>query len=345
VTDGEAWEGFLSSDTEDHLEKVVNRWDETAQARLENPIHGWMDSSIVLEVCVLPKLHGGPGRHWLSAAVERNEISKQGHWLSLGCGAAGTEIAASRWGLFASMLALDASSVSVKIAADDAEKQGVTNIRFGSADLERLDLPAAAFDVILMNMSLHHVRELRRALSQVRRALRPNGFLIVHEFVGPRQFQFTDVQLGLVRDLLAVLPERYRRDSTTGQIKDEYIRRPIEFWNVADPSEAIRSDRIVPELERQFRMIERLDYGGTILHLLLENIVHNFDPADDRDRGVIALLGRIEDVLIRAGVISSDFTLMTLRKRRARLSLDFSSLRGSTADGRRAARAGRERDL
>jgi ubiquinone/menaquinone biosynthesis C-methylase UbiE len=317
----------LSSDIEDNLEKVVNRWDATAEARLENPIHGWMDSSIVLEVCVLPKLHGGPGRHWLPAAVERHGISKQAHWLSLGCGAAGTEIAASGWGLFGSMLALDASSVSVKIAAADAERQGVTNIRFGSVDLERLDLPIAAFDVVLMNMSLHHVRELRPALSQVRQALRPDGFFIVHEFVGPRQFQFTDTQLGLVRDLLAVLPERYRRDSTTGQIKAEYVRRPIEFWNVADPSEAIRSDRIVPELERQFRMVERLDYGGTILHLLLENIVHNFDPADDRDRALIALLGRIEDTLIRAGLISSDFTLMTLRKRRNRLSLGFNSLR------------------
>jgi ubiquinone/menaquinone biosynthesis C-methylase UbiE len=279
-----------------------------------------MDSSIVLEMCVLPKLGGGPGRHWLPAVVERLGISNQARWLSLGCGAAGTEIAASRWGLFSSMLALDASSVSLKIATADAEQQGVTNIEFGGADLERLDLPPAAFDVVLMNMSLHHVRELRSALSQVRRALRPDGFFIVHEFVGPRQFQFTDMQLDLVRDLLAMLPDRYRRDSTTGQIKAEYIRRPIEFWNVADPSEAIRSDRIVPELERQFRMVERLDYGGTVLHLLLENIVHNFDPADDRDRALIALLGRIEDILIRAGVIGSDFTLVTLRKRKTVLS-------------------------
>lgn len=281
-----------------------------------------MDSSIVLQECVLPKLGGGPGRHWLAAAVDRHAIPKQAHWLSLGCGSAGTEIAASRWGLFGSMLALDASAGSIRIATSEAEQQGVTNVRFGSVDLERLSLPTSTFDVVLMNMSLHHVRELRRALAQVREALRPEGFFIVHEFVGPRQFQFTDSQLGLVKELLALLPERYRRDSTTGQIKAEYVRRPVEFWNVADPSEAIRSDRIVPELDRQFRMVERLDYGGTILHLLLENIVHNFDPADDRDRALIALLGRIEDALIRTGSISSDFTLMTLRKRRNRLSLE-----------------------
>lgn len=281
-----------------------------------------MDSPIVLEVCVLPKLGGGPGRHWLPAAVDRHGIPKEAHWLSLGCGAAGTEIAAAQWGLFGSMLALDASPASVRIATSEAEKQGVANIRFGSVDLERLSLPTAAFDVILMNMSLHHVRELRAALTRVRQALRPEGFFIVHEFVGPRQFQFTDTQLGLVKELLALLPERYRLDATTGQVKTEYVRKPIEFWNVADPSEAIRSDRIIPELRRQFRMVERLDYGGTLLHLLLENIVHNFDSGDERDRALIALLGRIEDTLIRTKSIPSDFTLMTLRKRRNRLSLD-----------------------
>lgn len=310
----------MSRDSEGPLEKVVSRWDATAEARLENPIRGWMDSPIVLETCVLPKLGGGPGRHWLPALVERHGISKHSRWLSLGCGAAGTEIAASGWGLFRSMLALDASSNSLKIAAANAERQRATNIEFGSADLERLELPRAAFDVVLMNMSLHHVRNLRGAILQVRRALLPGGFLVVHEFVGPRQFQFTDVQLRLVRDLLSALPERYRRDSTTGQIKADYVRRPIEYWNVADPSEAIRSDCIVAELERQFRIIERLDYGGTILHLLLENIVHNFDAADERDRALIALLGRIEDALIRAAVIGSDFTLMTLRPARNFLS-------------------------
>jgi SAM-dependent methyltransferase len=317
----------LNSDAEGKLQKVVDRWDATAEVRTENPIQGWMDSAIVLETCVLPKLGGGPGLHWLPAAVERHGITKRGHWLSLGCGAAGTEIAASRWGLFASMSALDASSASLEIAAAAAEQQGVTNIHFGSADLERLELPAAAFDVVLMNMSLHHVQELRHVLTQVRRALRSDGFFIAHEFVGPRQFQFTDLQVGLVRELLAALPERFRRDSTTGRIKTDYVRMPIEHWNVADPSEAIRSDRIVPEVERQFRIVERIDYGGTILHLLLENVVHNFDPADEKDRALIALLGRIEDILIRAGVISSDFSLMTARKRRDLLSSSLDSLR------------------
>ncbi|MGH9366315.1 MAG: class I SAM-dependent methyltransferase [Thermoanaerobaculia bacterium] len=295
------------------LDDAVKRWDETSAARTENPIQGWMDSPLVWETHVLPKIGGGPGRHWLQALVERHRIPRTGRWLSLGCGAACTEIAASRWELFGSMLALDGSSVSLEIARRTAAEQGVTNIEFGTADLNRLRLPAGAFDLVLMNMSLHHVKELRRTLTQVRKSLGPNGLLVANEFIGPRQFQFTDLQLGLVRELLALLPDRYRRDSTTGKIKTEYIRVPVEHWNTADPPEAVRSDRILPEIERLFRIVERVDYGGTILHLLLEHIVQNFDGADEAGIAILARLRGTEDILIRSGAIPSDFVCVVAR--------------------------------
>jgi SAM-dependent methyltransferase len=179
-----------------------------------------------------------------------------------------------------------------------------------------LELPRSAFDVVFANMSLHHVLELRALLSQIHRTLRPKGWLIVNEFVGPRQFQFTDLQLSLVRELLAVLPERYRRTGN-GEIKTAYERMPVDYWNRTDPSEAIRSDRILPELERKFRVIENVGYGGTILHLLFEHIVHNFDVADEHSMTILNLLGRFEDILIRERVLPDDFLFLVARKRRA----------------------------
>jgi ubiquinone/menaquinone biosynthesis C-methylase UbiE len=280
----------MNPEAEDQLKKTIGRWNTTATERAANPIQGWMDSPIVLEVCVLPKLGGGPGRHWLLAAVERHMIPRNGNWLSLGCGTAGTEIAAARWGLFASMLALDASSSSLEIASDAAAEQGINNIRFDQANLDSIKLPIAHFDVVLMNMSLHHVKELGHVLSEVSRALDPGGWFIANEFVGPRQFQFTDLQLSIVRELLASLPTRYRMDQTTGRVKTE--------------------------IKKRFSVVEHIDYGGTVLNLLLEHIVHNFDSSDERDRALIALLGRIEDILIRNRVLPSDFTLLTMKKRR-----------------------------
>ncbi len=301
-------------DTE--LERVRNLWDKTAEDRLRNPIQGWLDSPIVLESYVQPRVSGAPHVNWLVGLVERQRIPKTGRWLSLGCGATDIEIFASRQGLFRSLTALDASPASLETARRSAGSQGVSNIEFGLADLNRLDLPRSAYDVVLMNMSLHHVKELRETLSQVRGSLRPDSRVLINEFIGPRQFQFTDVQLEIVEQLLRVLPPFWRQDIATGGEKTRYNRMPVEHWNVADPSEAIRSDRIVPEIERQFHVLERIDYGGTVLNLLLEHIIHNFDPAESKDVTAIRLLAEFESILIAKGVLPSDFTMMVLKSKR-----------------------------
>jgi hypothetical protein len=90
---------------------------------------------------------------------------------------------------------------------------------------------------------------------------------------------------------------------------------PIEHWNTVDPSESIRSDEIVPVVESIFDLIVRADYGGTVLMLLLEHIIHNFDPGDQKDIEILRLLSRAEEGLIRQNVIRSDFTMIAARKR------------------------------
>lgn len=293
--------------------KSADLWDRTAQSRISEPLQGWLDSPIVLESYVQPRLAGNAKTNWLAGAVDRLQIPRTGYWLSLGCGAAGQEIAASKWNFFAKMLALDGSPRSLELARQSARDQGVNNIQFEKADVERIALPASEFDVVFLNMSLHHVRELRRLLDQVRRSLKPEGILLINEFIGPRQFQFPDRQLQIVADLLSALPADWRRDSATGMLKTHYIRMPVEHWNAVDPSESIRSDQIVAEVTRQFQIIERRDYGGTILNLLLEHIVHNFDATDNKDVGVIRLLAKFEEILIAEGVLTSDFTVIAAR--------------------------------
>jgi len=51
--------------------------------------------------------------------------------------------------------------------------------RFVGASLDAAQLPAASFDVVLMNFSLEHMDEPRAAVSRVRELLRPGGTLAV----------------------------------------------------------------------------------------------------------------------------------------------------------------------
>jgi len=300
----------VESRADDPLKVTADLWDKTAEARAVQPVQGWMDSALVLESYVQPTITGSATTNWLIGLAPRLEAPRGGHWLSLGCGAAGQEIFAAQHGLFGSMDAFDASPQSIEQAKQAAAQQGIRSITFQSADLNHILLPERTYDVVMMNMSLHHVKRLRPLLTQIRRALKPRGRLILNEFVGPRQFQFTDLQLGLVNELLQALPVSLRQDCTTGAAKETYLRLPVEHWNVADPSEAIRSDRIVPELTRQFRVIDRIDYGGTILNLLLEHIVHNFDAGNEKDAALVRILGKFEETLIRHRVLPSDFTVI-----------------------------------
>jgi O-antigen biosynthesis protein len=314
--------------------RVVARWDEVATARAIDHRQGWLDSPLVFGEIFQARVSGDPHMNWIEGLMTRAGIPRGGRWASLGCGAAGEEIKAAKLGLCGRLSAFDASRASLDLARRAAGEAGVTSFTFETIDLDRFSLEPGAFDVVMMNMSLHHVREIRAALETVRRALQPGGFLLLNEFVGPRQFQFPETQLEAVRALLAALPEMYRKDSTTGSPKTEYVRMPVEHWNVADPSEAVRSDLILPEVERLFEIVVRADYGGTILNLLLEHIIHNFDPLDEKDAALVLALAAAEALLIDTGVLASDFTAIaarprdTAREEHALVSTPPSRLRG-----------------
>ncbi len=299
------------------LECVSRVWDASTRVRQTAPIQGWLDSSIVLETLVQPRVAGNPHTNWLIGLVTRLGIPRGGRWLSLGCGAAGLEMHAAQQGLFASLRGLDLSLASIEEARRAASSAKPVAMEFGVVDFNVLELPPDSYDVVLANMSLHHVRELPRVLDQVAASLTGQGLLILNEYVGPRQFQFTDRQVSIVTELLHALPPSLRTDLATRQVKEEYVRMPVEHWNAVDPSEAIRSDQILSEVGQRFDIVERCDYGGTILHLLLEHIAHNFDPRDGKDVAIISLLVQFEDLLIRYGVLDSDFTALAARPKKA----------------------------
>jgi hypothetical protein len=84
--------------------------------------------------------------------------------------------------------------------------------------------------------------------------------------------------------------------------------------NGHDPSESIRSADIVTELEKQFEIVERRDFGDTLLHLVLDNIAGNLSYSDE-GKTILRNLFAEEQRLLASGEISSDFTLLVARKK------------------------------
>jgi len=77
-----------------------------------------------------------------------------------------------------------------------------------------------------------------------------------------------------------------------------------------DPSEAVRSSAIVPLVGKYFRIIERNDYGGTIINTLLQDIIGNFRKDRLLDLRILRILFQLERLLVKSKVLPSDFTLI-----------------------------------
>jgi SAM-dependent methyltransferase len=234
--------------------------------------------------------------------------------LSLGCGTGQKELAWTRHCRYERLDAYDISAARIDHARAQAQAAGRSEINYQKADIYQITWPENHYDVIFVDQSLHHFTPLEPLLLNIRRALKAGGYFVASEFIGPTRFQWTERQLEVINGLLAILPHRYRRRWSDGKLKKR-VYRPSRLTLRGDPSEAIESARIAPLLERHFEIVERKDYGGTILHMLFDDIAANFlgedgQEKDEQARRLIDLCFRVEDTLLELGDIESDFALL-----------------------------------
>jgi len=228
--------------------------------------------------------------------------------VSFGCGSGDRELDWARRGVFSSLTGLDLSPTRIATARKAALDAGLSHaVTFEVADVASLSPEHGRYDVVLFEHSLHHFSNVGHVLSCVRRILKPDGLLIVDEFVGPRRFQWTATQLAIADAILACIPRTLREIAGSRRVKTQNLRAGELLMWLNDPSEAIESDRIETEIRRQFRVLRAHSYGGTISHLLFHDIAHHFVNDDADTLHWVRLVLDTEDALLRLGIIPSDF--------------------------------------
>lgn len=176
---------------------------------------------------------------------------KQG--LSLGCGTGELERDIYRQHICDRMDAYDISPASLATAKRLSREEGDRNVRFLLGDFNEIVLPRERYDIVFFHGSLHHVSDPDRLLSEVHRSLKPHGLLYVDEYVGPSRDEWTDEHMKHVR-------EEFRR--TDDALKLRAPNPPVVF---EDPSEMIRSSRIIPALREKFEILHYKPYWGNLL--------------------------------------------------------------------------------
>jgi ubiquinone/menaquinone biosynthesis C-methylase UbiE len=302
---------MISRLTKGRLGRVKDQWKVTKRGQATT---WWMIPAIKKRCNYL--ITGDEDTDYFHYVAEKYLSNKNGLVaLSLGCGNGHRERMWAELADFAKIEAYDISESRIKAAAAAAEKVGLSEkLVYQQGDLATLDLGADRYDVIFVEMSLHHFSPLEEILIRINRCLKPGGLFVVNEYVGPSRFQWTPRQLEVANGVFSILPEKYKKHVVDGcQIKK--IIRPSRFSMIMkDPSESIESGSIIPLLKKLFTVIDERPYYGTILHPLFNGIAGNFISDDPETQRVFGLCLEIEDRLACAGDIDSDFTLAICRK-------------------------------
>ncbi len=236
--------------------------------------------------------------------------------VSLGCGSGNREI---RWVSACKKLRLSCYDISkerieqAKINAGNADVSSQLNFEVG--DVHTLELGVKKNDVVIIEGALHHFHSIVRVLDKVRKSLKDEGIFIVNEYVGPSRFQWTDAQLKAANRVLGMIPEEYRKKYFDGRIKKKVHRPGRLSMFLNDPSESAESHLIENAIAGQFRVLERKEYGGTLLQLIFKDIAHNFIDEKAETKELLSMIFNIEDEMLRKGEIKSDFVFYVCKNR------------------------------
>jgi ubiquinone/menaquinone biosynthesis C-methylase UbiE len=221
--------------------------------------------------------------------------------LSVGCGGGTPEINFAKQKCFSNVEGFDVSDEIVKHASGKISKHNLTNLTFFKANAETFDYGENLYDALLFHSSFHHLKDLQKIADKVKRALKPNGILIIHEYVGPNRNQWKKDQLRVINELLSEIPESFRTRYNERKIKKRVYRPGLLRMFLNDPSESVQSESLVKVLRNNFTVLEEKSFGGNILHPLLKDIGHHFQNDNEETMAILQKLFNAEDAFLSNG--------------------------------------------
>jgi len=267
--------------------------------------------------------------------------------LSLCCGFGEIERILASHGVFKHCTGIDGSIKALEQARKRARSEGYEHIEYRQANINQLILEPRTYDLIWANGALHHLTHLEHVTREVYKALKPGGFFIANEYIGPKHQQLDYRQREIINAVIHLIPPRYR------QMREQSFVPPFfqgprwkkalfkgakmifeklkpsgnrfrfgKVWDVSpwhyqhiDPSEGVRSDEIVPILKRVFQDIDiRYYHGSILLHALDQRFFEEFDPSNPEDQQLLNLLTDLEKTVIEIGEVGSDHAHIIARK-------------------------------
>jgi SAM-dependent methyltransferase len=274
---------------------------------LERSRQASWDSLHCLGRMAVREMTGGQSEQLMDIVIERLASPRPNHLrgLVLGCG----DMVGEHWYFvhpalpFELVDAYDVSTELIERARQLTDSVGL-DVRYHVEDVNYLELPPETYDLVVVAHSMHHFRRIGPIVDQVNRSLKPGGLFVVWEYVGPRYQRFSRRQRAHANMVLRALPLEYRRE-LNGKTRKRVRSQPLLFIS---PDEAVRSDLILPALQRM-NILYQYNWAGLLFPLLRGGIAANFDQDNPEDYRVIECLFQLDRLLCQSGQVEPNFTI------------------------------------
>jgi len=200
---------------------------------------------------------GDPGKPWFTIIGDSRRYERG---CSLGSGASLLEGELMRLGVVGRWDLYDLSRRVLCRAKRSMGDYG-DRVTLRVADVNRVNLPAHSYDLILCFTSLHHFVELEQILDEVAHALTEDGLFLVWDFVGETRMQWLPERIAFQQSLLEQVPEQFH-------VSAHARIQPADVSELS-PFEAVRSADIPPLLQERFRPELWKTFCGALVPLLL----------------------------------------------------------------------------
>jgi len=219
--------------------------------------------------------------------------------LTLGCGAGRLERSLLGHGICQSFHGIDISEKAVAHAQETAKRDGLP-LTYEIGDLNFIELPRKAFDLVVAQTSLHHILFLERIAEKVWGTLTDEGYLWIHDFIGETQGQYDSKRLNIINRLLSILPKKFRTNKINDRVTTE-IERP-EPGHLGSPFEKIRSEEIITIFERWFTIEWKMEFTS-LLDLVVPPGTRAAYMENEDIKTLFEVLIFLDDLCIKEGIV------------------------------------------
>lgn len=285
-----------------HVEQEVEQYehvhaDRHDESLLEPAPASWLD----MQGRAARRIREATGDDMLGHVLTRLRARAGVRMLSLGSGPGGLELSFARDAPEARIVCMDLNAGLLERGRAQASSEGLA-VRFEQADLNLIELPAAAFDLVFCHASLHHLLELEHVFGQIKRTLRPAGELIVIDIVTRHGYRMWPETRKVANAIWKTLPARYRVNHTSYHVETE-DRVVFEADTRSVGMECIRSGDILPLLSEEFETVAYVPHHSLCRRFFDTMYGPNYDLDRPLDRSILDWIWELDCHYLDTGVL------------------------------------------